>query len=68
MLIRIKREAVCQDPKCGRELLVGSLVRFYGQGKTYGVECHGHLAAKKKQDSLDKQGGEVVHSLSREVG
>ncbi len=65
MLIRIKREAVCQDPKCGRELKVGSLVRFYGQGRVYGVECHS--PAKKKQDSLDKQGGVVVHSL-REVG
>lgn len=48
MLIRTKREAVCQDPRCGAELPAGSLVRYYGLGRVYGTLCHGKKTVSNK--------------------
>jgi DNA polymerase-3 subunit beta len=39
-LIRLKRPAVCADPDCGADLVVGQRARWYGNGRIYGLECH----------------------------
>lgn len=33
-----KYDGVCRD--CGAELPAGSLIRWYGRGKVYGMDCH----------------------------
>ena len=45
--IRIQWAAKCQDPRCGKMLEPGTLVRYYpgkGGSKVYGLECHGREA------------------------
>lgn len=37
---RSRYDAVCADESCGAFLPAGSLIRWYRNGKVYGVHCH----------------------------
>ena len=36
--ITLRYDGTCRD--CGAELLAGTLARYYGRGRVYGVDCH----------------------------
>ena len=69
--IKLRYAARCAD--CGAHLAVGSLARYYGRGRIYGLECHPHhpqrhTAAEVAQAERDGAEPGMIASMADPYG
>jgi len=64
-IITTKYPARCAD--CGTELPIGTTVKYYGHGKTYGMDCHAKGEAPNLVTTLENAAGAAARAYTNYV-